>query len=86
IELEENVTKEAVNRELRTEIASNYQGILDTTETPNESDFYIGNPHSAVINLPLTAVSGENLLRISAWQDNEYGYAMRLVGMVKAIS
>lgn len=86
IELKDNVTKEVVNQQLRTEIASNYQGILETTETPNESDFYIENPHSAVINLPLTTVSGENLLRISAWQDNEYGYAMRLVGMAKAIS
>jgi len=29
----------------------------------------------------LTAVVGGELLRISAWQDNEYAYAKRLVDM-----
>ncbi len=85
IKLEGNYTGEEVNRQLQEEVRSSYRHILDITNILNESNDYIKNPYSAVINLPLTALSGGDLLRISAWQDNEYGYAKRLVDMVKVI-
>jgi len=71
IKLEGSYTKEEVNQRLEEEIRSTYENILDTTNTPNESSDYIQNPHSAVINLPFTSLAGGNLLRVSAWQDNE---------------
>ncbi len=83
--LEGSVTKEEVNKRLEAEIKSTYKNILDTTNTPNESSDYIQNPYSAVINLPFTSLAGGNLLRVSAWQDNEYGYAKRLVDMAKVV-
>lgn len=83
--LEGSYTKEEINKRLEAEIRSTYENILDTTNTPNESSDYIQNPHSAVINLPFTSLVGGNLLRISAWQDNEYGYAKRLVDMAKVV-
>ncbi len=85
IMLKGSVTKEEVNKRLEAEIKSTYKNILDTTNTPNESSDYIQNPHSAVINLPFTSLVGGNLLRVSAWQDNEYGYAKRLVDMAKVV-
>ncbi len=85
IQLEGNYTGEEVNQRLEEEVRSSYRDILDSTNVLSESSDYIQNPHSAVINLPLTALSGGNLLRISAWQDNEYGYAKRLVDMAKVI-
>ena len=83
--LEGSYTKEEINKRLEAEIISTYKKILDTTNIPNESSDYIQNPHSAVINLPFTSLVGGNLLRISAWQDNEYGYAKRLVDMAKVV-
>jgi len=68
------------------EIATHYQGILTTTTEPKVSSDYIADPHSATIDLPLLDLAGDNLLRISAWQDNEYGYACRLVQMAKVIT
>ena len=85
IELDGSYTREEVNQQLEAEVKSSYEDILDTTNTPNESNDYIENPYSAVINLPFTTLVGGNLLRVSAWQDNEYGYANRLVDMVKLI-
>ena len=86
IKLNGSYTREEVNQRLEAEVKSSYKNILDTTNTPNESNDYIQNPHSAVINLPFTSLAGGNLLRVSAWQDNEYGYAKRLVDMVKVIA
>ena len=81
IQLKHSVTVEEVNAKLQEEIALHYAEILDTTKYVDASDSYIQNQYSAVINLPLTAVVGGELLRISAWQDNEYAYAKRLVDM-----
>ena len=85
IKLDGDYTREEINQRLEAEVKASYKNILDSTNTPNESNDYIENPYSAVINLPLTVISG-NLLRISAWQDNEYGYAKRLVDMAKVVA
>ncbi len=85
INLKSSATKEEVNRQLVSQAASVYAGILDVTDTPKESSDYIKSPYSATINLPFTLISKDNLLRISAWQDNEYGYAKRLVDLANAI-
>lgn len=56
-----------------------YQGILDVTEDELVSSDFIGNSHSAIVDLSLTAVIGDNMLKVVAWYDNEWGYSNRLV-------
>ena len=56
-----------------------YQGILTVSEEPLVSSDYIGNSHSAIVDLALTDVVGGNLLKVVAWYDNEWGYSNRLV-------
>lgn len=56
-----------------------YQGILDVTEEELVSSDFIGNSHSAIVDLKLTNVVGGNLLKVVAWYDNEWGYSNRLV-------
>ena len=56
-----------------------YQGILDVTEEELVSTDFIGNSHSAIVDLNLTSVVGGNLLKVVAWYDNEWGYSNRLV-------
>jgi glyceraldehyde 3-phosphate dehydrogenase len=45
----------------------------------------IGDPHSSIVDLPLTAVQGE-LLSVAAWYDNEMGYATRLAEIATRIA
>jgi glyceraldehyde 3-phosphate dehydrogenase len=59
-----------------------FQGILDVTEEELVSSDFIGNSHSAIVDLKLTAVVGGNLLKVVAWYDNEWGYSNRLVEVV----
>jgi glyceraldehyde 3-phosphate dehydrogenase len=56
-----------------------YQGILDVTDEELVSSDYIGNSHSATVDLKLTAVVAGNMLKVVAWYDNEWGYSNRLV-------
>lgn len=77
------VTVEEVN-EAFTQAAREpyYQGILAVTNEPLVSSDFIGNSHSAIVDLPLTAVVGGNMLKVVAWYDNEWGYSNRLVEVV----
>jgi glyceraldehyde 3-phosphate dehydrogenase len=59
-----------------------YQGILDVTEEELVSTDFIGNSHSAIVDLKTTAVVKGNLLKVAAWYDNEWGYSNRLVEIV----
>lgn len=56
-----------------------YEGILDVTEEELVSCDFRGNSHSCIIDLPLTDVVGDNLIKVVAWYDNEWGYSNRLV-------
>ena len=77
------VTVEEVNEAFKKAAAEPfYQGILAVSEEELVSSDYIGNSHSATIDLKLTAVVDGNMLKVVAWYDNEWGYSNRLVEMV----
>ena len=77
------VTVETVNEVLKKAASEPYyQGILAVTEEELVSSDFIGNSHSAIVDLNLTAVVGDNMLKVVAWYDNEWGYSNRLVEVV----
>lgn len=77
------VTVEEVNEVFKKAAAEPYyQGILAVTEDEPVSSDFIGNSHSAIVDLKLTAVVGGNMLKVVAWYDNEWGYSNRLVEVV----
>lgn len=59
-----------------------YHGIVTWSEEPLVSTDIIGNPHSAIVDLPLTQVVDGDLVKIFAWYDNEWGYSNRLIEQV----
>lgn len=78
-----NVTADEVNETFKKAAKEPfYQGILDVTEEELVSTDFIGNSHSAIVDLKITAVVGGNMLKVAAWYDNEWGYSNRLVEVV----
>jgi glyceraldehyde 3-phosphate dehydrogenase len=57
------------------------KGVMSVLEDEWASSRIVGDPHSSIIDLPLTQVMGDNLVSIAAWYDNEMGYATRLAEM-----
>ncbi|MFL2001536.1 MULTISPECIES: type I glyceraldehyde-3-phosphate dehydrogenase [unclassified Microbacterium] len=60
-------------------------GYLEYTEDPIVSSDIQGNPHSSIFDAELTNVSG-NLVKVSAWYDNEWGYSNRLVDLTEYVA
>lgn len=77
------VTVEEVNEVFKKAAAEPYyQGILTVSDEELVSSDFIGNSHSAIVDLKLTSVVGGNLVRVVTWYDNEWGYSNRLVEVV----
>src|SRR3989339_1158886 len=83
--LKKAVTKEQINQAFVRASRTNLKGILAVSAEPLVSSDFIGNTNSAIVDLELTNVVGENLAKVIAWYDNEWGYANRLVEMAEIV-
>ncbi len=61
------------------------KNILSFSEEPLVSADFRGSSYSAIIDGPSIMVQ-DNLIKILAWYDNEWGYACRLIEMAEYIS
>ena len=75
------VTKEAVNDAYKQAAAGSLNGILDYTEEPLVSSDFRGDAHSSIIDGLSTMVVGENMVKVVAWYDNEWGYSSRVADL-----
>ena len=82
-----DVTVEEVNKIFKEAAAQPYyQGILTVTEEELVSSDFRGNSHSCIVDLPLTAVTDGNLVKVVAWYDNDWGYSNRLVELTADVA
>ena len=58
--------------------------VLEYSEAPLVSTDIVGSPASCTFDSGLTKAIG-NLVKISGWYDNEWGYSNRLVDLVKIV-
>lgn len=82
IETEKPVTKEAVNKVLKEAAEGPLNGIMGYTEEPLVSADFIGDTRSSIIDGLSTMVIGDNLVKIVAWYDNEWGYSTRIADLI----
>jgi glyceraldehyde 3-phosphate dehydrogenase len=59
-------------------------GVLDYSEAPLVSADIVGSPASCTLDSGLTMALG-NLVKVSGWYDNEWGYSNRLVDIVSIV-
>ncbi len=82
VELQKSATAEAVNDAFREAAAGPLRGILDATDEELVSVDFNGNSHSAIVDLPSTAVIDGGLVKVLAWYDNEWGYSCRVRDLI----
>jgi len=61
------------------------KNILSVTNEKLVSIDFNHNPNSAIVDLSLTAVVGDRMGKVSAWYDNEWGFASRMNDLAKYI-
>ena len=73
------VSVASVNAAMKEAAEGPLLGILQYCEDPIVSQDVVGNPHSAVFDSLLTMVSGDRVVKVLAWYDNEWGFSNRMV-------
>jgi glyceraldehyde 3-phosphate dehydrogenase len=76
--VEKNTSTEEVNAKMKEYAEGKLKGILEYCEDPIVSTDIVGNSHSSIFDSLSTHVIDGNLVHISSWYDNEWGYSCRL--------
>ncbi len=86
-DIEREGTVEAINEAYRKAAASGpLAGYLAVSDGPAVSMDFKGDPHSGIVDLPLTQVLDGHLVKTISWYDNEWGYSARLVDLFAMIA
>ena len=63
--------------------ASRFHGILDYEDNPIVSTDILRDPHSGTFDSLATMASGSSMSKTLTWYDNGWGYAHRIVDLIR---
>ncbi len=83
LELAKSATAAEINAAFTSAAAGALQGVLAVSNAELVSIDFRGNPHSAIVDAPLTKVVGGTLAKVFAWYDNEWGFSCRVCDLLR---
>jgi glyceraldehyde 3-phosphate dehydrogenase len=84
--LEKPATAAEINAALKKAADGPMKGVLAVTDEELVSVDFRGNPHSSIVDAPLTKVVEGNLAKIFSWYDNEWGFSCRVGDLLRFMS
>jgi glyceraldehyde 3-phosphate dehydrogenase (phosphorylating) len=78
VSMEKSATAEEINAAFAKAAAGPMKGVLDVTNEELVSIDFRGNPHSSIVDAPLTKVVDGQLAKVFSWYDNEWGFSNRM--------
>jgi glyceraldehyde 3-phosphate dehydrogenase len=85
--IEKPTTREEVNEVFRQAAqTAPLKGVMDVLEGEWPSSRIVGDPHTALVDLPLTQVMEGTLLSVASWYDNEFGFSTQLARTAQVIA
>jgi D-erythrose 4-phosphate dehydrogenase len=84
LQLSTPTTPKAVNQLLeRATLQGPLQGLLGYTDEPHASVDFNTDPRSGIVDGTQTRISGDRLLKLICWFDNEWGFANRMLDVAQ---
>ncbi len=84
-QVEKTASIEEINNVFKEAAQGKLKGILGVEEESLVSSDFKGNSLSAIVDVQLT-MAKENIVKVIAWYDNEWGYACRLAEFAEYVS
>jgi glyceraldehyde 3-phosphate dehydrogenase len=85
-QLSKSATADQINEALKEAAEGKMKGILGYTEEPLVSMDFKGSELSSIVDGLSTMVIEDDLVKVVAWYDNEWGYANRVMDLVDYIA
>ncbi len=86
VQVEKRTITEEVNQALKDASEGPLKGILDYSELQLVSSDYQGTDASSIVDASLTMVMGNDLVKVMAWYDNEWGYSQRVLDLAELVA
>jgi len=86
IQVEKKTFAEEVNEAFREAARGSLNGILGVSDEPLVSCDYKMTNVSSTIDSALTMVMGDDMVKVVAWYDNEWGYSQRVVDLAEVVA
>ena len=77
---------EEINEIIRVAAEGPMKNIIEYNTDPIVSSDIIGNPHSSIFDANNTMVMDGDLVKVTMWYDNEWGYACRTADLIERIA
>ena len=84
-EVEKGTSVDEVNAKFKEAAEGTLSGYLAYVEDEIVSSDLVGDTHSSSFDSMLTSVVEDNLVKVVAWYDNEYGYTSRVVDLIELV-
>jgi glyceraldehyde 3-phosphate dehydrogenase len=85
VELEQPTSAEEINAAIIAAANGPMKGILQAADAHLVSGDCVGNPHSSVVDIPLTIGMGKNFFKLLSWYDNEWGFSNRMLDLSRIL-
>ena len=85
VEVEKKSSVQLVNKVFEEAALGGLKNILRVEKSPLVSIDYNGDPYSSIIDEISTKVIKDNMVKVLAWYDNEWGYSNRVKDLLKFI-
>ena len=85
VEVKKNTSNKEVNEVFKEAAREGLKNILRVEDNPLVSIDYNGDPYSSIIDGLSTKVMKDNMIKVLAWYDNEWGYSNRVKDLLKFI-
>jgi glyceraldehyde 3-phosphate dehydrogenase len=81
VELGKTTTAQDINAAFEEAAGGELRGILAVSHEELVSSDLKGNPHSSIVDAPLTLMLGDRWAKVVSWYDNEWGFSCRMVDL-----
>ena len=85
VEVKKNTSNKEVNEVFKEAAREGLKNILRVEDNPLVSIDYNGDPYSSIVDGLSTKVMKDNMIKVLAWYDNEWGYSNRVKDLLKFI-
>jgi glyceraldehyde 3-phosphate dehydrogenase len=82
VQLQRKTTVEEINSAFDEAASGTLRGILAVSREELVSSDFKNDPHSSIVDAPLTLMQGDDWAKVVSWYDNEWGFSCRMVDLI----
>ena len=84
--LEKSTSIEEINETIKAAAEGPMKGIIEYNTDTLVSGDIVHNPHSSIFDANNTLVMGGDLVKVTMWYDNEWGYSCRTADLIEKMA